>query len=219
MIRAFVKSLNTRWMTAFSLALSAVILSSGSVAQDSAVDDPRGSIEFIENLANETIAVWSDSRLNEEERYTAFRNVFEQGTDIDLIARGMLGRHIRTATADQRRDYMAAMRDYVIAEFDKRMTQIGFEKLAVTGTRPASGRSGHLFVRTEVLRESGAPILADWRVRKKDGIFQIVNLEFEGINLMITNRDVFAAKVKEVGLDGLIEWLKEQSTPTSATAR
>lgn len=219
MIRAFVKSVNTRWMTAFSLALSAVILSSGSVAQDSAVDDPRGSIEFIENLANETIAVWSDSRLNEEERYAAFRNVFEQGTDIDLIARGMLGRHIRTATADQRRDYMAAMRDYVIAEFDKRMTQIGFEKLAVTGTRPASGRSGHLFVRTEVLRESGAPILADWRVRKKDGIFQIVNLEFEGINLMITNRDVFAAKVKEVGLDGLIEWLKEQSTPTSATAR
>lgn len=219
MIRAFVKSVNTRWMTAFSLALSAVILSSGSVAQDSAVDDPRGSIEFIENLANETIAVWSDSRLNEEERYAAFKNVFEQGTDIDLIARGMLGRHIRTATADQRRDYMAAMRDYVIAEFDKRMTQIGFEKLAVTGTRPASGRSGHLFVRTEVLRESGAPILADWRVRKKDGIFQIVNLEFEGINLMITNRDVFAAKVKEVGLDGLIEWLKEQSTPTSATAR
>lgn len=219
MIRAFVKSVNTRWMTAFSLALSAVILSSGSVAQDTAVDDPRGSIEFIENLANETIAVWSDSRLNEEERYAAFRNVFEQGTDIDLIARGMLGRHIRTATADQRRDYMAAMRDYVIAEFDKRMTQIGFEKLAVTGTRPASGRSGHLFVRTEVLRESGAPILADWRVRKKDGIFQIVNLEFEGINLMITNRDVFAAKVKEVGLDGLIEWLKEQSTPTSATAR
>lgn len=219
MIRAFVKSVNTRWMTAFSLALSAFILSSGSVAQDTAVDDPRGSIEFIENLANETIAVWSDSRLNEEERYAAFRNVFEQGTDIDLIARGMLGRHIRTATADQRRDYMAAMRDYVIAEFDRRMTQIGFEKLAVTGTRPASGRSGHLFVRTEVLRESGAPILADWRVRKKDGIFQIVNLEFEGINLMITNRDVFAAKVKEVGLDGLIEWLKEQSTPTSTTAR
>ena len=219
MIRAFVKSVKTRWMAAFSLALSAVILSSGSVAQDTAVDDPRGSIEFIENLANETIAVWSDSRLNEEERYAAFRNVFEQGTDIDLIARGMLGRHIRTATADQRRDYMAAMRDYVIAEFDRRMTQIGFEKLAVTGTRPASGRSGHLFVRTEVLRESGAPILADWRVRKKDGIFQIVNLEFEGINLMITNRDVFAAKVKEVGLDGLIEWLKEQSTPTSATAR
>lgn len=190
-----------------------LVISSVSIAQDKAVDDPRGSIEFIENLANETIAVWSDSRLNEAERYSAFRNVFEQGTDIDLIARGMLGRHIRTATREQRAAYMAAMRDYVIAEFDKRMTQIGFEKLAVTGTRPASGRSGHLFVRTEVLRENGDPILADWRVRKKNGTFQIVNLEFEGINLMITNRDVFSAKVKDVGIDGLIEWLKTQTGP------
>lgn len=217
MIRAFLTSMKTAQLAGFSLLLSVFVFSGSISAQDTAVDDARGSIEFIENLASETIAVWSDSRLNEEERYAAFRNVFEQGTDIDLIARGMLGRHIRSATTEQRREYMAAMRDYVIAEFDRRMTQIGFEKLAVTGTRPASGRSGHLFVRTEVLRENGAPILADWRVRKKDGVFQIVNLEFEGINLMITNRDVFSARVKDVGLDGLIDWLKVQSKPAGAT--
>lgn len=180
-------------------------------AQDNAVDDTRGAIEFIENLAAETIAVWSDSKLNEEERYAAFRNIFENATDIDLLARGMLGRHFASASSSERKLYMEAMSTYVVAEFDKRMKQVGFEKLNVIGTKPASGRNGHVFVRTEVQREQGQPILADWRVRKKDGKFQIVNLEFEGINLMITNRDVFSAKVKDVGLSGLIEWLKEQS--------
>lgn len=180
-------------------------------AQDNAVDDTRGAIEFIENLAEETIAVWSDSKLNEEERYAAFRNIFENATDIDLLARGMLGRHFASASSAERSAYMEAMSTYVVAEFDKRMKQVGFEKLNVIGTKPASGRNGHVFVRTEVQREQGQPILADWRVRKKDGKFQIVNLEFEGINLMITNRDVFSAKVKDVGLSGLIDWLKEQS--------
>lgn len=182
-----------------------------AAAQDDAADDTRGAIEFIETLADETIAVWSDSKLTEAERYQAFRFIFEQATDIDLIARGMLGRHFRTATAAQREAYMTAMSDYIVAEFDKRMTQIGFSKLEVIGTKPASGRNGHVFVRTEIKREEGQPILADWRVRKNDGKFQIVNLEFEGINLMITNRDVFGAKIKDVGMDGLIVWLKEAS--------
>ncbi len=184
-------------------------------AQDSAVDDTRGAIEFVETLAAETIAVWSDTKLTEAERYQAFRAIFEQATDINLLARGMLGRHFRTADARQRTTYMEAMSDYIIAEFDKRMTQIGFRELEVVGTKPASGRNGHVFVRTEVQRDEGQPILADWRIRKKNGVFQIVNLEFEGINLMITNRDVFSAKVKDVGVDGLIVWLKEQTPETA----
>lgn len=182
-----------------------------AAAQDKAVDDTRGAIEFVEGLASETIAVWSDSKLTEAERATAFRAIFEQATDINLLARGMLGRHFRTATAEQRERYMLAMRDYIITEFDKRMTQIGFRELEVIGTKPASGRAGHVFVRTQVERDEGDPILADWRVRKRSGRFQIVNLEFEGINLMITNRDVFGAKVKDVGVEGLIDWLNEQS--------
>jgi len=186
-------------------------------AQSTAVDDTRGAIEFVETIASETIAAWSDSKLTEEERTAAFRTIFEQATDINLLARGMLGRHFRTATRAQRDRYMEAMGDYIVAEFDKRMTQIGFRELEVIGTKPASGRNGHVFVKTEVQRDQGQPILADWRIRKKGGKFQIVNLEFEGINLMITNRDVFSAKVKNVGMDGLIDWLKEQSASAEAS--
>lgn len=180
-------------------------------AQDKAVDDPRGAIDFIQQIADETVAVWSDSNLTEAERETAFRSIFTDATDINLLARGMLGRHYRTITNEQRASYMDAMRDYIVREFDKRMQQIGFKSLDITGTKPASGKRGHLFVRTEVQRDAGAPILADWRVRKTADKFHIVNLEFEGINLMITNRDVFSSKIKAVGIEGLISWLKEQS--------
>ena len=183
-----------------------------------AVDDVRGAIEFIQNVSKETIAAWSDSKLSEKERYAAFRAIFEEATDIELLAQGMLGVHYRTISPEQRETYMKAMRDYIISEFDKRMAQIGFKALEVTGTKPASGKQGHLFVKTEVKREEGEPILADWRVRKKDGSFQIVNLEFEGINLLITNRDLFSSKIKKDGFDGLIAWLKSQNEVPAGSA-
>ncbi len=187
-----------------------------SAQDENAVDDPRGAMDFIQRVADETVAAWSDSKLNETEREAAFRAIFEEATDIDLLARGMLGRHYRTISAQQRADYMTAMRDYIVKEFDRRMEQIGFKTLDITGTKPASGKRGHIYVRTEVQREEGQPILADWRVRKKNDTFQIVNLEFEGINLMITNRDVFASRIKSDGIEGLIAWLKLQSAPTVA---
>lgn len=200
------------------LIMSALPASAQDNAASKAVDDPRGAIEFIENLAAETQAVWSDSKLSANERSTAFRELFEQATDINILARGMLGRHYRTINSDQKKAYLAAMRNYIVAEFDKRMEQVGFKALEVVGTKPASGKRGHLFVKTQIMRDKGEPILADWRLRKKNGRFQIVNLDFEGINLMITNRDVFATKVKKTGVEGLIAWLNTQSTPVKTAS-
>ncbi|WP_417450213.1 MlaC/ttg2D family ABC transporter substrate-binding protein [Kordiimonas sp.] len=199
-----------------------LILAQPAAAQDGgdrAVDDVRGSMDFVQNLSKETIAVWSDSKLSEVERYNAFRAIFEEATDIELLAQGMLGVHYRTITPEQRQIYMQAMGDYIISEFDKRMEQIGFKALEVIGTKPASGKQGHLYVKTEVKREAGEPILADWRVRKKNGEFQIVNLEFEGINLLITNRDLFSSKVKNDGFDGLVAWLRSQNQAPEGSAR
>jgi len=202
------------------ISLIAVLLVSlaPADAQDTAgpraVDDERGAILFIETLAAETQAIWSDSKFSAQERSDAFRVLFEQATDVNILARGMLGRHYRTISKDQKTAYMAAMRDYIVAEFDKRMEQIGFKSLEIVGTAPASGKRGHLYVKTQVLRDEGEPIFVDWRVRKKNGQFKIMNMDFEGINLMITNRDVFAAKVKKTGVEGLISWLKEQAAPT-----
>lgn len=187
----------------------------GLVAQDRAVDDPEGAILFVETLASDTLEAWSDTTLNKAERDLAFQEIFKRATNVELLGRLMLGRHYRTATADQRARYTQTMERFIIAEFAKRMSQIGFRGLEVIGTTPAPGKRGQLFVRTSIEREEGAPILADWRLRKVEDRFEIVNLEVEGINLVITNRELFAARVKAVGLDGLIDELNQAVTAES----
>ena len=176
-------------------AITWALTSLPALAQDKAIDDIDGAIGFIQTVAKDTQDIWSDSTLDASQRDQAFKDIFEKATDIDLLAKAMLGRHYRTASNDQKAKYLSTMKAYIIAEFDKRMTQIGFKELQITGTTPASGKRGHLFVKTKIARDEGAPILADWRVRKKDGIFQIVNLEVEGINLLITNRELFSSRI------------------------
>jgi len=178
---------------------------------DRAVDDTRGAMEFVEQLSADTIAAWTDESLSKQERDDIFRAIFMKATDVQLLARAMLGRHFRTATPKQREDYMRVMREYVITEFDNRMTQIGFKKMQITGTTPAPGRQGHLFVKTQVDRDEGGPLMAEWRIRKTNGKFQVINLEIEGINLVITNREYFSSRINALGgLDGLIGELNEQ---------
>lgn len=191
---------------------------SAAQPQGTAAADPRGAMEFIDKLAKDVIAIWSDQQMTGKERETAFRAIFEDATDIRLLSQAMLGRHYRTATKDQRAAYIAAMTNYIVAEFNKRMTQIGFKEVRIEGTTPASGRRGHLYVKTAVDRDDGGPLLAEWRVQKKNGKFSIVNLEIEGINLVITNREYFASRIKDLGgLDGLIAEL-EASYPSPAAS-
>ena len=201
----------TKAVVSFLVAFLMLVQTPALFAQsgDRAVDDTRGAMEFIEQLANDTIAVWSDQLMNKTEREEAFRQIFLKASDVRLLAQAMLGRHYRTASKEQRQAYMTVMTEYIVTEFGNRMTQIGFKDVKVTGTTPAPGRRGHLWVKTEVDRDEGSPLLADWRVRKTNGTFQVVNLEVEGINLVITTREYFASRIKELGgLDQLIAELE-----------
>jgi len=192
---------------------------SGANAQGTAVDDTAGAIQFIESLAAETEAIWSDATLSTEDRKVAFHALFSDAADVRLLAKAMLGRHYRSASVSQRKAYLDAMETYVVNEIDSYMGQIGFRELLVRGTTPASGRQGHLFVRTLVEREDGDAILADWRIRKRNDQFHIVNLEIEGINMVLTNRERFSARVSEIGLDGLIAELRGDDGTNSAGSR
>jgi len=194
-------------------AVSAPVISSISAqaSEDRAIDDTDGAISFITSLSAETVAVWSDERMTADERDSAAKALFLKAVDIDLLARAMLGRHFRRATAAQRSEYLEVMTAYIVGAFDKRMRQIGFRDLDVVGTSPAPGKRGHVFVKTMVERDEGAPIIADWRVKKTDGVFKIVNLEIEGINLLITNREYFAERIKTLGgVDAFIAELREE---------
>ena len=135
--------------------------------------------------------------------------LLDRSTDIAVVGRLVLGRHWRTASAEQRKAYLQLFREYVLAGLTRRLGAAKeIKEVEVTGSRPASGEDS--MVATLVSRGNGAPpTRLEWRVRRTGDRYQIVDVVAEGVSLVLTNRNEFAGIVAKSGLDGLLQRLRE----------
>lgn len=186
---------------------AALLLVQGAWAQAGKADTEKAAA-FIDQLSNEAIGVWTDPALTEDERYEKFNRLLQEGFYLELIARYALGRHARTASEDQLNRYLDVFPDYVIDVFSERIGQYGDERFTVTETVPAGKED--ILVRSKIIRPGSSDLLADWRVRKFDGEYRIIDVSLEGISLLRTQRNDFQEKIQDVGIDGLIRDLNQR---------
>ncbi len=176
-------------------------------AAETMAPDPEGAKAFIADLADRAMKIWRDPTLTQLEREKGFRDLLYEGFDVNFLARISLGRFVRQMTRDQFGEYMRLFPDYIVNKFANRIGEYTNQTIEVGEVVPA-GRSD-VYVRTSLLRPGTEPLAADWRVRKtKDG-FRIVDVKVEGISMVISQRDEFAALIEKSGIDGLLAELRK----------
>ncbi|GAK33780.1 toluene tolerance protein [Iodidimonas nitroreducens] len=198
-----------------SLVLIIGLFSLQASAQETAAADPEGAKDFIAQLSDDAVKVWADPTKTEAERQAAFRQLLHEGFDVDFISKLVLGRYMRTASDAQLQEYQKLFPDFIVNSFAGRIGDYGNEKLVVDGTTEAGPRD--IFVRSKIVRPGGEPLSADWRLRKKDDKFQIVDIKVEGISMAITQRDEFSSLIQREGFDRLLETLRKGANAASAS--
>ena len=131
--------------------------------------------------------------------------------DLDFIGQFVLGRNWRTATEQQRQEFITVYRDLNIATWSKRFNEFKGKTFVFKGTTPSSSK-GQVFVNSEVPMEQGAPAKVLWRVREKNGNYKIVDIVIEGVSLAQASRSEYTSFVKNNpgGLDALIKDLNNK---------
>ncbi len=194
----------------FALAAMAGFLAMGRVpasATETAAQDPDGARAFIADLADRAMKIWRDPTLTQLEREKGFRDLLYEGFDVNFLARISLGRFVRQMTREQFAEYMRLFPDYIVNKFANRIGEYTNQTIEIGEVVPAGRRD--VYVRTTLLRPGAEPLAADWRVRKtKDG-FRIVDVKVEGISMVISQRDEFAALIEKSGIDGLLAELRK----------
>ena len=90
---------------------------------------------------------------------------------------------------------------------------------SVAALVPKSEIEGDTIVRTQILRPSGGtPIGVDYRVRKIDGAYKVVDVNVEGISMLHTHRVEFASVINRKGMEGLLEELRTQVEARSSNS-
>lgn len=164
---------------------------------------------FIKDLASNAVAMVENRSQTDAEREAEFRRIVRKGFALDVIGRFVVGRYWRQMTADQREQYQELFAEWLMKSYAGRLGGYRGQKLEVVKSLEAGSQD--VFVRTRVLRPDGMPpIAADWRVRKFDGQYKIIDIVVEGVSMAAAQKSEFESVIRDVGVDGLIESLRQR---------
>ncbi len=192
----------------FTIVLVALISFTANVKAEI---NPTKAEDFIKNTTAEGIEQIINADVSQQEKDKRFYKLLNGALDLDFIGQFVLGRNWRTATEQQRKEFITVYRDLNIATWSKRFNEFKGKSFVFKGTTPSSSK-GQIFVNSEVPMDQGAPAKVLWRVREKNGNYKIVDIVIEGVSLAQASRSEYTSFIKNNpgGLDTLIKDLNSR---------
>lgn len=174
-------------------------------AQQASATTKAGAIRHIQLLGEQAFGTLQRSDMSLEKREAILADILSRGFDLPLIARFVLGRYWRPATPEQRDSYVDLFGRFVIKSYSRHLGGFTGSSFDIVGAEPI-GKSDFL-VTTILRRKSGPSFKAGWRVRLIDDKHKIIDVMFEGISMVVTQRQEFAAVLKRDGVERLLQIL------------
>ncbi len=166
---------------------------------------------FVAEIGEQVVEILRQEDKSDDEKLAALKTLLDSHTDLDLVARLVLGRHWRTASEEERRDYVELFRQILMNTMAERMSDYEGQTFEVVGSAVLNERD--TAVQTRINRLRGAPPLrVDWRLRQTGDDFAIIDVIAEGVSLVVSQRNEVGSVIERQGMSGLIETMRERST-------
>ena len=127
------------------------------------------------------------------------------------IAKWVLGRYWRRASADERADFLKLFEDLMVVIYADRFAKYSGEKLDI-GKSEVRGEND-ILVHSMIKRPKGLkPVAVIWRMRQLGGSFKVVDLMVEGLSMGLTQQKEFSSVIRQNGgkVQGLLDELKKR---------
>ena len=162
-----------------------------------AARDPSAE-QFVQAAAQKTLAILNQAATAQRE--SEFRQAIEELSDLPKISNFVLGKYGRTITPEQRARFDTAFRRYAESVYEKRLMDYRRATLKVIGSQVR--KPGDVIVRAQLSGgPPGNPLIVSWRVMRDDGAWKIIDLEFQGVWLAITQQQDFVSTIDNAGGD------------------
>jgi len=162
--------------------------------------------EFVKKFADDAIMILGNEQISVNEKNNQFTNLVMSAIDLNLISQFVLSKSWKTATDDQKERYISAFKTYFINSYANKLDQYSNEKIIVNGSEKAGK---YVIVDTNIIKEGTDTLKINlkWRLFNKNGDIKIIDLNIEGISLVIAQREEFQSFLanNDSNLDSLIE--------------
>jgi phospholipid transport system substrate-binding protein len=198
----------------FLLTALSLLLASAPMPVALSADATDASV-FMNALWNRAVTVLA-KKVPPAERLARFRQLFQADFDGLAIARFVLGRYWRSASDEERQEFLGLFEDYVVYVYGTRLSDFSGETFRIRSSRTDGDGT---IVSTDVFTPgANAPIKVDWRLIPENGGFKITDIIIEGISLMVTQRSEFASVIQRHGgqMGGLLALMREKTRTAAA---
>ena len=162
--------------------------------------------DFVSNFADSAINILSDNEILEGEKNGKFTDLVMSAIDLNLISKFVLSKTWKNATDDQKERYIQAFKDYFINSYANKLDQYSGEQVEVVDAEEAGK---YVIVNSFIYREGTDTLKINlkWRLLNRDNEIKIIDLNIEGISLIIAQREEFQSFLanNEGDLEKLIE--------------
>jgi phospholipid transport system substrate-binding protein len=167
---------------------------------------------FVDKVAGEVLAIIKNDALDASGKKAKVNTIFLNVVDIPFVAKFVLGKHWRTATPEQRAQYLAAYEPFLINNYVSRITKYSGQTYTIMRTRKDNN---DYVVNMELLDPNGPNVVMDYRVRPAGKQFKVIDIVIENVSLLNTQRSEFNSVVTNKGLDFLIKALEKKAASTA----
>ncbi len=179
-------------------------------------EEASGARNFVANMGDRAIGFLSDASLTFDQRKEEFRKLLEDSFDMETIGRFVAGSNWRKAYPKQREIYQNLFSKMIVNVYAKRLGDYKGEKFDVRSFRSEGKKD--VLVTSYIMPKGNPEVRVDWRVRYKDGRYQVVDVIVEGVSMAITQRSDFSSVIQRGGgnFQVLLDHMGKQVEETSA---
>jgi phospholipid transport system substrate-binding protein len=173
---------------------------------------------FVTRLADAAMQTMVSKGVPDQDRAARFRTLFTTDVDLAEIGRRVLGRYWRASTPEQQQEFLRLFEDIVVLTWSTRFKDYGGDlRHSVVGVVDDGERG--LTVSSRVERDRQQPIALQWRLKRIDTGFRVVDLIVEGSSMAVTFQSEYASVIRANGdrVDGLLSALRTKVADLQST--
>jgi len=163
---------------------------------------------FVEEMGNKIINIAKEKNTSEAKIREKIIAEIDRVIDSEWIAKFVLGKNYKNLTDQQKLDFVRLYREFMINTYGPKFKNYNGKKFTVN---EVTRQNSFFIAKAEFLpKESDTAIMTDFRVKKKDGKFYVLDFIAEGISLIETQRSEFNATIDQNGVEPFLKNLDQK---------
>ncbi len=195
-------------------SLRAVLAAAGLIAILSLTGGPARAqstpSEVIETVSSQVLAVLRERSVESSIRRTKVEEIIYRYVDFETLSRLVMARNWRKLSDAEKSEFMREFKKHLSNTYGDNIDNYRNEKVAILSEREE--KRGDVTVKSTIVRGGGGDdVMVDYRLRKRDDNWRIIDVVIEGVSLVANFRSQFQEIISSKGIDELLRLLREKN--------